>query len=323
MKIYLPNIPMKSDSPRHKIIITTTFIFLSGTSLIVGAVSFGNAGNAGNAYFYIIGVITWIMASLVLMAKPDDRIVRLSYLMSLGFMNVCFVDAEFSIGMHNLSSKIIPLYQFSSAALLPCVFVHCFCVFPFEKRVIAKNRWLLFILYIPGGVLFLLMELFYLFGYPYRREFFLVQVSPIGMISAIFLLGYSILGHICLLHSAFKAQSKYQRKQAKWLFIGLSTGIVPLTVFVTIPMILGLKTDYWDIAAYTLILIPICYGVAIIRYRLMDLELILNRSLVYTIASALVISLYLLTGSMLGVVFESASGTSRLIVGVPDGGRRP
>lgn len=326
---------MKSDLSRHKIVITAIFIFLSGTSIMAGAVSFGNAGNAGNAYFYIIGVVTWVMASLVLTAKPDDRIVRLSYLMSLGFMNVCFVDAEFSIRMHNLSSKIIPLYQFFSAALLPCVFVHCFCVFPFEKRVIAKNRWLLFILYIPGGVLFLLMALFYLLGYPYRREFFLVQftppllkggggISPIGMISAIILLGYSVLGHICLLHSAFKAQLDYQRKQAKWLFIGLSAGLAPLTVLVTVPMTFvgtGFKPapTYGDIAAYTLILIPICYGVAIIRYRLMDLELIINRSLVYTIVSALVISLYLLTGSMLEVVFESASGTSQLIVGVPRG----
>jgi hypothetical protein len=294
---------MKSDLSKHKIVITAIFIFLSGTSIMVGAVSFGNAGNAKNAYFYIIGVVTWIMASLVLMAKPDDRIVRLSYLMSLGLMNVCFVDAEFSIRMHNLSSKIIPLYQFFSAAILPCVFVHCFCVFPFEKHIIAKNKWLLFILYIPGGVLFLLMELFYLLGYPYRREFFLVQVSPIGMISAVFLLGYSVLGHICLLHSAFKVQSDYHRKQAKWLFIGLSMGLVPLTVFVTIPTVFGAKFGIEDMAAYTLIFIPICYGVAIIRYRLMDLELIINRSLVYTIVSALVISLYLLTGSMLGTVF--------------------
>ena len=255
------------------------------------------------------------MALLVLTAKPDDRIVRLSYLMSLGFMNICFVDAEFSIGMHTLSSKIIPLYQFFSAAFLPCVFAHCFCVFPFEKRVIAKNRWLLFILYIPVGILFLLMEIFHLLGYPYNREFFLVQFKPIGIISAVFLLGYSVLSHACLLHSAFKAQSEYQRKQAKWLFIGLSAGLVPLTVLVTIPMVLGADLAsgpaYGDIAAYTLILIPVCYGVAILRYRLMDLELIINRSLVYTIVSALVISLYLLTGLMLGIVVESASGMPR------------
>ena len=255
------------------------------------------------------------MALLVLTAKPDDRIVRLSYLMSLGFMNICFVDTEFSIGMHTLSSKIIPLYQFFSAAFLPCVFAHCFCVFPFEKRVIAKNRWLLFILYIPGGILFLLMEIFYLLGYPYNREFFLVQFKPFGIISAVFLLGYSVLSHACLLHSAFKAQSEYQRKQAKWLFIGLSAGLVPLTVLVTIPMVFGADLAsgpaYGDIAAYTLILIPVCYGVAILRYRLMDLELIINRSLVYTIVSALVISLYLLTGLMLGIVVESASGMPR------------
>ncbi len=315
---------MKPDL--SKIVITATFIFLAGTSLMVGAVSFKYAGNAGNAYFYIIGLVTWIMASLVLTAKPDDRIVRLSYLMSLGFMNVCFVDAEFSIEMHNLSSKIIPLYQFFSAAFLPCVFVHCFCVFLFEKRVITENRRLLFILYIPGIILFLLMEILYLLGFPHHRAFFLVQFNPIVTISAVFLLSYSVLGHICLLHSAFKAQSAYQRKQAKWLFIGLSAGLVPLTAFVTVPMIFGFRIGmealplqvgtgtlplHGDIAAYTLIFIPICYGVAIIRYRLMDLELIINRSLVYTIVSALVISLYLLTGLMLGTVVESASGMPR------------
>lgn len=291
----------------RKELITAIFIILAGMSLLAGAISFGRADkSAVNIYFYLVGLFTWIVASLTLKEKPESSVVRLSYLMSLGFMNICFVNAEFK-GVSDWQSFFVPLCQFFSAAILPCLLVHSFCVFPLPKKFLTHRLFVA--IYLPGIVLFILMEFLYLRGQDYARAFFLVQIGPIRLISAFILFAYSIFAHCCLFHTAIKAPSAYQRKQAKWLFIGLSTGLLPLTILVTVPaMFTGAPGSYGNIAACTLIAIPICYCVAIIRYRLMDLELIINQGLVYGIVSGLIIILYLLTSSAIGLAFESASG---------------
>jgi len=292
----------------RKEITTAIFIILAGVSLLVGAISFGHAEkSADNIYFYLVGLFTWIAASLTLMEKPESSVVRLSYLMSLGFMNICFIGVDFTMDVSEWRSLFVPFCQFFSVAILPCLLAHSFCVFPLRKKFVTRK--LLGVMYIPGIVLFILMGCLYLRAQQYKRAFFLVQIKPIGLINAYVLLAYSIFAHCCLFHTAIRAPSAYQRKQAKWLFIGLSAGLLPLTIFVTVPvMFTGMSSPYGNIAAFTLIMIPICYCVAIIRYRLMDLELIINRGLVYGIVSGLVIILYLLTSSVLGLAFASAGG---------------
>ncbi len=46
------------------------------------------------------------------------------------------------------------------------------------------------------------------------------------------------------------------------------------------------------ISVYSLALIPLCFGYAIIRYRLMDVDIIFKRGLSYTFATAAVVGIY-------------------------------
>ena len=95
---------------------TTFYIFISGTYLIIGALSFGVAPDTPEtSYFYLLGLITWVLATLVWMQQADNRAARISYLMSIGLMSVCSVDATFSIGEGTWSSRIVPLAQFLAA----------------------------------------------------------------------------------------------------------------------------------------------------------------------------------------------------------------
>jgi signal transduction histidine kinase len=280
-------------------------------------ISYGRASQADDAlYFYLIGLFTWILALLLFISKPEDDIVFLSYLMSVGFMGICSVDAVFSVREQGWQSKFVPLFQFISSAFLPCIFLKCFALFPSVKRF-ATNRLFKWGIYAPGALFSAGMFISYLADNSYRRSFFLIDIKPLFIPYVLFLFSYSIAGQAFLLHTWLFGDTVSQRKQAKWLLLGISLGILPLTFFDAIPFILGIEIPYGRFSAYTLILIPLCYGVAILKHRLVDIELALNRSLVYTVVSGIALAVYLLSSQVLGKILSTVSPSSEAVVAMP------
>ena len=306
---------------------TILYILVSGIYLIVGARSFARAPDTPETgYFYLIGLITWVVATLVWMQQSQiqasstsdtknsgeetlgsHRAARISYLMSIGFMSICSVDATFSSAEGTLSSRILPICQFISAIITPCLFLHCFLIFPVEKKFIQRHTWVLKALYLPGIALCFLTSIFYLRGHDYTREFFMIQLSPLENITTGFLFIYSIVGQLLLLHTCFAAPSASQRRQARWLLLGIAAGTFPQAIFTTIPRSWEVSIPYIRFSAYTLCLIPICYVIAIIRHRLMNIELIINRSVVYTLVSGFALGIYLLSIQGLTMFFHTAA----------------
>ena len=314
---------------------TTLYILASGIYLIVGARSFARAPDTPETgYFYLIGLITWVVATLVWMQQSQSQVssefdektgseealgshraVRISYLMSIGFMSICSVDATFAITEGTWSSRIVPMCQFVSATMTPCLFLHCFLIFPAEKQFIQRQAWLLKLLYAPGIALCVVISFLYLSGHGYTRQFFLIRLSPIENITTGFLFAYSIAGQFLLLHTCFAAPSASQRRQARWLLLGIVAGTFPLAIFTTIPKFWDVSIPYARFSAYTLCLIPLCYVVAIIRHRLMNIELIINRSVVYMLVSGFALGIYLLSIQGLTMFFHTAA-RSRTVTAV-------
>ena len=287
---------------------TLFYILASGIYLIVGARSFAEARDTPEtSYFYLVGLLTWVVATLAWMQQPDNRAARISYLMSLGFMSACSVDATFSVNEGTLGSRIVPIAQFLAVTILPCLFLHCFAIFPSEKRTVQRHTWLLKILYVPGVLLFFAMMVLYLRGQAYERELFLIQLSPLEGVAVAFLFTYSTIGQLLLLHTCFTAPSASQRRQARWLLIGIVAGTLPQAIFMAIPRVTDIAIPYVHFSAYTLCLIPICYVVAIVRHRLMNIELIINRSVVYTLVSGFALVIYLLCIQGLTLFFHRPS----------------
>lgn len=89
------------------------------------------------------------------------------------------------------------------------------------------------------------------------------------------------------------------RQQLKWLWLGAAV----------IPVVLVLQTFgvwsspfLWVLPALT---VPAACAVAILKYRLYDIDFFLNRSLVYAILTILVVGGYVSIVAMLGVVFPT------------------
>jgi len=97
----------------------------------------------------------------------------------------------------------------------------------------------------------------------------------------------------------------------KWLTGGTLAGSLPFAVFYILPYVFDAKTTqpWMQFSALSLVLIPLCFGYAIIRYRLMDVDIIFKRGLAYTAATAAVAAIYFALVALIAEIFHAqASG---------------
>ena len=101
------------------------------------------------------------------------------------------------------------------------------------------------------------------------------------------------------------------RRQFRWIVWGSLLGGVPFALGYAIPFALGATPSVrMELLAVPLGLIPLAFASAIVRYRLMDVEVIVKRGLVYVAAVSAVAAVYAVLLRLAGWVF--AQGTPRL-----------
>lgn len=107
-----------------------------------------------------------------------------------------------------------------------------------------------------------------------------------------------------------------QRQQTKWVVTGLvvtALGLAALSVFLQTPLQLsqpGLPAVLGRLIEMTLVtsmflIVSLTIGFSILRYRLWDIDLIINRALIWSVLSSIVIGTYVLTVGAFGALFQS------------------
>ncbi|HKV26056.1 MAG TPA: ATP-binding protein [Candidatus Acidoferrum sp.] len=125
-------------------------------------------------------------------------------------------------------------------------------------------------------------------------------------------IAYSYLG-ACLLAAGIVLYRNYRaapagvlRQQLKWLTAGTFIGTVPFAALYIVPYALNASTQPWmKFSTVSLVFIPLCFGYAIIRYRLMDVDIIFKRGLAYTAATAAVATVYFFFVALIAQVFHA------------------
>jgi hypothetical protein len=124
----------------------------------------------------------------------------------------------------------------------------------------------------------------------------LENVSPIA-------LALAILGSIASLFVRFRRARNVERQQLKWLsYTGALVGVA-LIVAVIIESIAGERAvDLTNtIISVSLAFVPVAMGVAILRHRLYDIDVVINRTLVYGALTATLGGAYLGTVLLVGL----------------------
>jgi PAS domain S-box-containing protein len=188
--------------------------------------------------------------------------------------------------------------------LQPALLLHFALVFP-ERR--PTDRWQsarLAAIYGAPGILLLvrvlvgLQQLGFMPSIEGRIRLDQLDLACLGT--------YFVLAAWAFVNSYRRASSGILRQQLKWVTGGALAGILPFLCFYVVPYFLGIVPRPWmNISAVSLALIPLCFGYAIIRYRLMDVDIIFKRGLAYTAASGGLVALYIGLVALIGALFHT------------------
>ncbi len=147
------------------------------------------------------------------------------------------------------------------------------------------------------------------------------------------LLGWTGVGLFSQLHRYLEVSTPLQRQQTKWAIAGLVLAVVgPFAYFLTfvivpalndpdVPNILYQRVGASlfalslvvrlvgiTIMALATLIFPISFVIAILRYRLWDIDVIINRTLVYGALTGTLILIYLFGVALLQSIFRSLTG---------------
>ncbi len=104
---------------------------------------------------------------------------------------------------------------------------------------------------------------------------------------------FFIAAAVVLVNTYRRAGTPILRQQLKWITRGTILAITPFTLFYVIPYLAGtLPENTMKVSVLSLGLLPLTFGYAIFRYRLMDVDLIFKRGMVYTLSAAAIIGAY-------------------------------
>ena len=205
------------------------------------------------------------------------------------FCLVSFVLYSFHY-VGNWSTFDSMVYWVNAVALLlqPALFLHFTLTFPENKQFVRRHSWVQALVYVPGAILLVI--------HIAAREF--LQASEtlswnLDRVEMTYLAVLFALAAGVLWHSYREARTTILRQQMKWVTRGTILAIAPFTLFYVIPYLRGdLPTTLMKVSVLSLVFLPLTFGYAIFRYRLMDVDLIFKRGVAYTLTAAAIAGAY-------------------------------
>ncbi len=170
-------------------------------------------------------------------------------------------------------------------SLQPALFLHFALSFPEERFKNIRRRWLLPLVYAPGagllGLWLLAINQWQATGLLKHR---------LDQTATAYDAAFYVLVALLFLRSYGRADSPLLRQQLKWLTRGTLLAVLPFTLFYAIPFLFDLNPPrlLTNLAGLSLIFLPLTFSWAIVRYRLMDTDLIFKRGVAYTLATGLI-----------------------------------
>jgi two-component system NtrC family sensor kinase len=172
--------------------------------------------------------------------------------------------------------------------LQPALFLHFVLTFPERRAFVNRHRWSLPMLYVPG--LFLLGIQVVAFEYTKASASLLFNLNRVNYA---YLTVFFVSAAAVLWNNYQHATTPILRQQLKWITRGTILAITPFTLFYVLPYLLGVMPSLtMKVSVLSLGLLPLTFGYAIFRYRLMDVDLIFKRGMAYTLAAAAIVGVY-------------------------------
>ena len=286
---------------RHSIGESVPYMFRSGGSTKEHEVELGRRRIGDTSYLYaaMLGFLFFGIGTFVVVRQPRLPTARVFYIMCSLFM--LFLVCRLRPASYSWVDTFVLTTGTMALLFLPAAFLHFFLIFPrpvWEWRRDPISDTIGWIARVSPRLLpmYLLPPLVYIatLGESWWTGSQVALISGAPMANWWVMVGYMVFGLGALGLSARYLPDVHQRRGAGLVFVGTLFGVVPFILLaVAFPSFLDTERFIFY-GVVPLILVPITFAYAIIRFQLLDIRVILRKSLLYAVTTALVTALYAL-----------------------------
>ncbi len=273
-------------------------------------------------FLSIVGLI-WLGVGIFVLFKQGSQSPFV-----LHFATVCLAAFVFQvykpIGIGKDLDLTISLLDDAAFAFFVPLFLH-FCLrYPVQTNIFHDKRWKTLALYIPATLItlgiFILSLTFPIVDWIVPNSALVERLAVLTNEYNLFDVFYQAnfyhfvggisLGAIVLLQRFFNSrQQPLVHQRIKWAMWGTIAAVVPVILYqIARRFVPSLSEDYLSSALTTLplALIPLSFGHSVVRYRLMDVDVVVRRALVYALTT---VAIAMMIGAVaLGLVFLAVGG---------------
>ena len=246
---------------------------------------------------YAVGCVYLLIGLFVYFRRGSAQKAQHFYILCLAsFIFFCFHYTGQLAGF----DKIIYYANTAAGLVAAAAFLHFAVTFP-ERLRWFPNTTRVALIYVPGALLFAIYLAFSTgiirTGIPLLELRWILDRVWLILVIAPYL-----AGGVALTLAHRKAEDPVIRQQLKWLRNGVICGVLPFALFYVVPYALGaVPNEYLKLSVFSLVLLPLSLAYAIVRYRLMDVDILFRRGYAYTMATLCVLAAFY------GIVFSLGS----------------
>ena len=271
-----------------------------------------NSLTARDLYLNLIGLV-YLFIGLFVIFRQGGRAPFV-----LHFAGLCLAAFVFHfytpLGTYRDLDLAIAFLDSAAFILFAPLLLHFSAIYPVRYHLFEDHRWRAVALYGPAFVLLAFATVIFLHDQ-------LVKIIPHQLLdyspnlvarfykaSFIHFVVALITSAVLLVRRFVINKSTVARQQLKWVVWGTVLAIAPFTVLYALGYIFGETAGpFTDVAILPLILIPLALGYSVVRYRLMDVELVVRRVAVYALTT---LAITVAVGAIVYVVgFYAFSGS--------------
>ena len=298
---------------RYTIGESVPYMFRSGGSIKERDVELGRRRIGDTSYLYaaMLGFLFFGVGAFVVIRQPRLPTARVFYIMCSLFM--LFLVCRLRPASYSWVDTLVLSTGTMALLFLPAAFLHFFLIFPrpvweWRRDPIADTiGWIVRVSprLIPIYLLPPMVYVATLVGSWWTgSQMALISGAP--MANWWVMVGYMVLGLGALGLSARYLPDVQQRRGAGLVFVGTLFGVVPFILLaVAFPSFLDTERFIFY-GVVPLILVPITFAYAIIRFQVLDIKVILRKSLLYALTTALVTAVYALGIASFNRIFQGS-----------------
>ena len=274
-----------------------TYLLQRDESFISASITAGRPSRARIIWNYGMSLagLAFLLMGWLILSRRHDMVARY-------FFGVCATFAFFLMDVPDWPSYTYMVIKETvrdlAHLLLPALFLRFFLYFPDRTHLTPRNLVRHRLLMLPAAPLFLLS----LFAQGARLDpTSSLLVALVQQLSAIYFLVYLLAGLVVFARKVFRRGRPVEHTKMRVVLIGLVAGFGPFlagTVLFSAAPASAVPLSEW--LGFSLVLVPLSFGLAILRYGALDLGYVIRHSLIYGTLTVAVLMVYALLVGVLG-----------------------